>query len=319
MMIILYRMVNKPIWKGQKQACHWHMFLLCLRMFHNFHNKEQPKFSSVSCMWPWKRPVFSIIIIYQYLIAHPLFLTTCLHRVGIEWTSFMRWSWVTTRCRAAMSDSVSSHLVVGCLFDISKATFCQRFSIGFKSGDWAGQSRVLMLFWSFHLVTSFARWHGALWSWKKNWSWNSCWADDNMRFCSIVTYLVALTIPSTMCRRPMPLADMQPQTMIFKGCFTVRFRHSGLNSSPGNLLTYVWAWLTNKQKVLSSLNNIFSHISHVQLEYFRAHWILLRLWASVITGFLRALQPLRPNFRHRLRTVDAVSYTHLTLPTIYSV
>src|SRR6218665_1973833 len=29
----------------------------------------------------------------------------------------------------------------------------------------------------------------------------------------------------------------------FRRCFTVRFRNSGLNSSPGKLLTYMWAKL----------------------------------------------------------------------------
>ena len=40
---------------------------------------------------------------------------------------------------------------------------------------------------------------------------------------------------------PTSLRAMQHQIMIFRRCFTVRFRLSGLNSSPGNLLTYVWA------------------------------------------------------------------------------
>src|SRR6218665_439802 len=35
---------------------------------------------------------------------------------------------------------------------------------------------------------------------------------------------------------------MQHQIMIFRRCFTVRFRLSGLNSSPGNLLTYMYVW-----------------------------------------------------------------------------
>ena len=42
---------------------------------------------------------------------------------------------------------------------------------------------------------------------------------------------------------------------------------------------------------VSSLNSTFSHISQLQLEYHRAHRIRLRLWTSVISGFLRALQP----------------------------
>src|SRR6218665_3653394 len=86
---------------------------------------------------------------HQCFMGEPLLFSTCLQRFGIEWTSFTRWSWVTTRFQAAMSDSISSRLLVGCLFDISKATLCQRFSIGFRSGDWAGHSSVLMLFWDF--------------------------------------------------------------------------------------------------------------------------------------------------------------------------
>src|SRR6218665_551850 len=54
----------------------------------------------------------------------------------MEWTSLTRWSWVTIRFQAAMSDSISSRLLVGRLFNISKATLCLRFSIGFRFGDW---------------------------------------------------------------------------------------------------------------------------------------------------------------------------------------
>jgi len=39
-----------------------------------------------------------------------------------------------------------------------------------------------------------------------------------MHFCSMLMYLVAFTVPSTMCRRPTPLAAMQPQ--IFRACYT---------------------------------------------------------------------------------------------------
>src|SRR6218665_1420859 len=116
-------------------------------------------------------------------------------------------------------------------------------------------------------------------------------------------YLVAFTIPLTMCRRPTPLAEMQPQTIIFRRCFTVRFRNSGLNTSPGNILTYVFP---NRQKVLSTLIRTFSHIPQLQLAHCRAHRILLRLWPLVISGFL---QPIRPNCRHRQRSVDKLPTT----------
>src|SRR6218665_2773508 len=54
--------------------------------------------------------------------------------------------------------------------------------------------------------------------------------------------------------------------IIFIRCFTVRFRHSGLNSSPGSLLTRTRMGLgANRQKVLSTLRIIFSHILQFQL------------------------------------------------------
>src|SRR6218665_3669789 len=120
-----------------------------------------------------------------------------------------------------------------------------------------------------------------------------------MHFCSMPMYLVSLAIPLTMCRRPTPLAEMQPKTIIFRGYFTVRFRNSGLNTSPGNFLTYVLAWFPNRQEVLSSLIRTFSHIPQLQLAHCYAHWILLRLWTLVISDFLHALQPIRPNCRLR--------------------
>src|SRR6218665_1367278 len=122
-------------------------------------------------------------------------------------------------------------------------------------------------------------------------------------------YLVAFTIPLTMRRRPTPLAEMQPQTIIFRRCFTVRFRNSGLNTSPGNILTYVLCLLPNRQKVLPTLIRTFSHIPQLQLAHCRAHRILLRLWPLVISGSLRAFQPTSPNCRHRRPIVDKLPTT----------
>src|SRR6218665_579738 len=125
-----------------------------------------------------------------------------------------------------------------------------------------------------------------------------------MHFCSMPMYLVVFTIPSTMCRPPTPPPAMQSQTIILRGSYTVRFRRSaGLISLPENLLTYVLAWLPNRQKVLSSLDRTSPTSHKLQLAYCLAHWILLRLWTLVISGFLRALQPLGTNCRHRRHTV----------------
>src|SRR6218665_884407 len=119
---------------------------------------KQPAFTIVSLLnYVLEKGRFYLSLMHQYFMGQPLLFSTCLQRFGIEWTSFTRWSWVAIRFQAVISDSISSRLLVGCLFDISKATLCQRFSIGFRSGDWAGQSSVLKFFLDFHLVTSLAR------------------------------------------------------------------------------------------------------------------------------------------------------------------
>ena len=69
---------------------------------------------------------------------------------------------------------------------------------------------------------------------KQNWCWNSSYADGTTHFCSKLMYLVTLTIPLTMSNSTTSHAAPDHD---FRIC-----RHNGLNSSPGNLLTYVWAF-----------------------------------------------------------------------------
>lgn len=211
--------------------------------------------------------------------------------------------------QAAINDSMSSLFDLGCFLEISKDILYQRFSIGLRSGDCAGQSNVFILLSLIQLVTLFAQWHGALSSWKKKSDSNSLSADGNIDCCSISMYLVALTMPSAIFSLPTPLAAMQPQIITFVGYFTERFKHSGLYFSCGNLLTNVVAWFPRMQKVLSSLNNTFSHSSLLHLEYFFAHRSRFFLCGSVRSGFLIALQPLNPNSKHLLLTVEVQTCT----------
>ena len=151
-------MLISMVRKMSKIACQWLKFLL------DFPTSLQWNSGSVFLFYylvALKKADFKCVVA-QYLMGQPLDLITCRQRFGIEWTSLTRWSWVTTRFQEAMSDSISSRLLVGCLLDISEATLCQRFSIsiGLRSGDWAGQPSVVMLFRRFHSVTFFARWQG---------------------------------------------------------------------------------------------------------------------------------------------------------------
>jgi len=88
--------------------------------------------------------------------------------------------------------------------------------------------------------------------------------------------------------------------MIFRICFTVRFRHSGLNSSQGNLLTYVWAYCKQAGSAFIDDDHLLPHLTIPA-------GVVYRRWTLVISRFMSALQDLRPNCRHRQCTVDGLA------------
>jgi len=125
---------------------------------------------SPSCMYWSSEGYFYVCLTGQYILGQPSLIIAFQHSVWIELTGW--WSWATPQFQAAVSDSINLRLIVGCLLAISKVTLRHRFSIGFISCDWAGKVSVLVLFWHFQLMTSLARWHGSLSSFKQNGYWN---------------------------------------------------------------------------------------------------------------------------------------------------
>jgi len=59
---------------------------------------------------------------------------------------------------------------------------------------------------------------------------------------------------------------MQHQIMIFRRCFTIRFRHSGLNSSPGNLLTIMCGPSCKQALLLSWQQSCTSPTTHAGVQ-----------------------------------------------------
>ena len=90
---------------------------------------------------------------------------TNLQRRESESTSFLSSSGVITRNIAAITCSISSLLVLGLFLPTIQLTRFHKFSIGFKSRDWAGQSIRSTLWVPYQCCTFLARWHGALSSW----------------------------------------------------------------------------------------------------------------------------------------------------------
>src|SRR6218665_1634644 len=114
-----------------------------------------------------------------------------------------------------------------------------------------------------------------------------------MHFGSIPMHLVTLTIPSTMSNFTMSLEATYHDLKQMLHCQIQGLRFELFSGkAPHTCLGQV----ANRQQVHSSLMITFSHLLQIQLVYC--------LWISVISRFLRASQNLRPNCRHRRRTVD---------------
>ena len=163
---------------------------------------------------------------------------TSLQRRGSKSTSFLSSSGVITRNHAAITCSISSLLVLGLFLPTIQLTQFHKFSIGFKSGDWAGQSIRSTLWVPYQCCTFLAQWHGALSSWYiQSLSENKERALGSIWFSSTSMYFVPFIIPETSLSLPIPLAAMQPHTIIDCGCLMVGEMQYGRYSSSGLLLT----------------------------------------------------------------------------------
>ena len=164
-------------------------------------------------------------------------------------------SGVTICCQAWIIFSISSLLLDGLFLAMISLILCHKFSIGFRSGDWAGQFIWATRWDCIHLFTNFARWQGALSSWNiQHSSGNKLRALASNYVSNTAAYLVAFIIPSQMCNLPMPFDAIQPQISTLVGCLIVGEMHWGLNASWDLLWTKLfpaWFWIV---KVLSSLN-----------------------------------------------------------------
>jgi len=172
------------------------------------------------------------------------------------------------------------------------------FSMGFESGDCAGQSSTSTSFSYFHAVQRRLRYFGLLSSCSSQFSFfliNYLWADGNKAFWYILTILAAFKLSVKICKVPNLCFEKQPQTCTFTGCLTVRWM---------SLLVWVdQVWLIEEraQKEASSekitLSQSRSKFSFAQASLFSTCF-------SDSSGFFTVLQNFTPWANKRLLIVS---------------
>ena len=120
-----------------------------------------------------------------------------------------------------MMDSISLVLLVQSRFLNLFLIIDHRFSIGFRSGEFPGHSKVVMLFSVMYLVTFFEVWQGAKSCWKIQSLLGKIFVISGTSLCCrTLIYLSEFIIPSTGCSVPGPWTVKQPQNIFLSGCFT---------------------------------------------------------------------------------------------------
>ncbi len=109
--------------------------------------------------------MFIYCICTQYLVGAPFTLITASIRRGMEVISLWH-CWGGMEAQVSLTVAFSSSAFFGLLFLIFLLTLTHRFSMGFRSGEFAGQSSTPTP-WSFNqLLVLLAVWAGAKSCWK---------------------------------------------------------------------------------------------------------------------------------------------------------
>ena len=126
--------------------------------------------------WPLKRSIYNtemskfwkVMLIYALSTWYGILLNKFLHQWGVAW----RWSACGTaevlwKPRFALIEALSSSVWLSLVSLIFLLTTQHRFSVGFRSGQFAGQLRPVIP-WSLHqLLVVLALWAGAKCFWLK--------------------------------------------------------------------------------------------------------------------------------------------------------
>ncbi len=130
--------------------------------------------------------MFIYCICTQYLVGAPFALITASIRRGMKVISLWH-CWGVMEAQVSLTVAFSSSAFFGLLFLIFLLTIPHRFSMGFRSGEFAGQSSTPTP-WSFNqLLVLLAVWAGAKSCWKmKSASLNNWSAEGSMKCDTIL-------------------------------------------------------------------------------------------------------------------------------------
>ncbi len=199
---------------------------------------------------------------------------------GMESISLWHCSGVM-RAQVALIVAFSSSALLGLAYHIFLFTIPHRFSMGLRSGEFAGQLRTGIP-WSLNQVlVALALCAGAKWSWS---------AAGSMKCSKTSWYTAALTLDLRKHSGPTPADDMAPQTITDCGNFTLDLKQRGFCASPLFLQT-LGPWFPKEmQNLLSSENITLDHSAAVQsfLSLAQAR----RFWRCLLFKRMRQLKPM---------------------------
>ncbi len=131
--------------------------------------------------------MFIYCICTQYLVGAPFALITASIRRGMEVISLWH-CWGGMEAQVSLTVAFSSSAFFGLLFLIFLLTIPHRFSMGLRSGEFAGQSSTPTP-WSFNqLLVLLAVWAGSKSCWKMKSASLKSWSAGGSMKCSKISW-----------------------------------------------------------------------------------------------------------------------------------
>ncbi len=152
--------------------------------------------------------MFIYCICTQYLVGAPFALITASIRRGMEVVSLWH-CWSGMKAQVSVTVAFCSSAFFGLLFLIFLLTIPHRFSMGFRSGEFAGQSSTPTT-WSFnHLLVLLTVWAGAKSCWKMKSASLKSWSAEGSIKCSKMYWQTgAVTLVFKKYNGPKPAEDI---------------------------------------------------------------------------------------------------------------
>ncbi len=149
-------------------------------------NKKNTFLKTLVNCWPSGKYVIYCICT-QYLVGAPFALITASIRRDMEVISLWH-CWGDMEAQVSLTAAFSSSVFFGLLFLIFLLKILHRFSLGFRSGEFAGQS-ITPTPWSLNqLLVFLAVWAGAKSCWKMKSASLKSWSAEGSMKCSKMSW-----------------------------------------------------------------------------------------------------------------------------------